>query len=664
MTDTFLNTLNSTDDNKEVVSPLLHDHEGRFSRKGEKRFKIVYDPDWLDTIMSILFVSFLFMADFILFAGSGSVKVFGDSIFPTPEISIVLCGIVLFLTLSVLIVCVFRKLKHILISIYALLFIYVIFQQFSQYYHHINIGTYVLPVYTILGIAIAGITFAIFEQNKLLYRILYVLAAGILFFNVYITYNKSEETHEFVESYSIAGNSETKGKKFIYLMLPDFPSYSYISTFHSPEAEITEHLITGFWQKNNFKLYNRAYTPETNYLHNMAAALNPTAKSGSSQHILKNRMLTEYWRFYNLRNEFIYLKDNELYDIFRKNNFQISAYKSRDFDMCRKNYFFNVNRCVEKVNRPTNLYDMDISSWAKAGILTIDWFSSMNLFNDMIPSLYKFLKPMMDVDKMPMVGTNYNNLYVVNSIKTFDILLEDIKKDKGKQAYFVFADVPSDMYIYDEFCKIRPQTEWLNRTNLPWIKRDYTYQRRNAYLQQVRCLTGKMEQFIEELKKADLWKDTVLIVQGISGVNNFSDTPIDDITEDFIANRLVGMAVHDSNMKKYEDDERLCSTSDFVAEYLYGFKNCNTDSLGWHHNITDELNTKISYLSKDINKNYRTDFTKWYKEWKQHNQTEKNADALIQSREEKNNENMPENAVPDIGDKFEEFELNDNVFAE
>ena len=55
---------------------------------------------------------------------------------------------------------------------------------------------------------------------------------------------------------------------------------------------------------------------------------------------------------------------------------------------------------------------------------------------------------------------------------SFDILFENIEEDKGKQAYFVFADIPSDMYIYDEFCKIRPQTEWINRTNLPWIKRD------------------------------------------------------------------------------------------------------------------------------------------------------------------------------------------------
>ena len=661
----FMNELNNTTGlREEAVSPLEHDQEGRFSRKGDKKHRFINDPNWLDTLLSVLFISFLLMAEFLLFAGSGSVKVFGDSIFPVPEICIILGGILLINTVLVLIVCKFRLLKHILNSFYALLFVYLIFKQFSQYYHYVNIGSYVVPMYILFGIATAVFTFIIFEQNRPLYRILYVTAAGILFLHVYMSYKGSEETHEFVESFNMQQSSDTKNKRFIYLMLPDFPSYSYISTFHTADAEDTRHIMTGFWQKNNFKLYNRAYTPETNYLYNMAAALNPTAKSDSRQHILKNRMLSEYWRFHNLRNEFIYLKDNELYDVFRKNNFQISAYKSRDFDMCRKNYLFNVNRCVEKVNRPTNLYEMDISVWSKAGILIVDWFSGMDLFNNMVPSLYGFLTPMMNADKLPMVGTNYNNLYVVNSIKTFDILLEDIKKDEGKQAYFVFADVPSDMYIYDEFCKIRPQTEWLNRTNLPWIKRDYTSQRRYAYLQQTRCLTGKMEQFIEELKKEDLWKDTVMIIQGTSGVNNFSDNPIDDVTEDFIATKMVGMAVYDSGMSKYESDERLCSTSDFVAEYLYGFKNCNADSLGMHDNIINILNNKISYLSKDMYQDYTAQFDNWYKQWKSANEAESTDNtSLIQSREDENNETLLDD-IPDLDDQFNEFELNDNVFAE
>ncbi len=662
----FMNELNSTKDNKVVISPLSHDHEGRFSRKGDKKNIVFYNPEWLDTLLSIIFISLLLMTDFMLFASSGNVMTFGNSIFPTKEVMIIICGIILYSVACIIGFYKCRRIKHIIVSFYALFFIYMIFKQFSQYYNYVNIGTYVVPIYTVIGIAFAVTTFFVFEQGRQIYRILYIVAIAVLFLHIYISYLSSTETHEYIEAFNIQKPSDTKSKKFVYLMLPDFASYSYISTFHSPEAEETRHIVRGFWQKNNFKIYNRAYTPERSYLYNMAAALNPSAKSETQKHILKNRLLTEYWRFYNLRNEFVYLKDTELYDIFRKNKFQISAYKSRDFDMCRKNYAFNVNRCVEKVNRPTNLYDMDnISLLSKTGILMIDWLSSIDLFNSILPSLYKFLEPVANVDKMPMVGTNYNNLYVVNSIKTFDILLEDMKKDEGKQAYFVFADVPSDMYIYDEYCHIRPQTQWLNKTNLPWVKRDYTYQRRDAYLQQTRCLIGKMEYFIDELKKAELWDDTVLMIQGTSGLNNFQSTPIDDVTEDFIANRLVEMAVHDSSMTKPENNDRLCSTSEFVAEYLYGFDKCNSENLGFHVNLINEINRKISYLLKDVNNNYAAKFSEWYEKWKAANgQAEQEEDVnLIVSREDENDEILQNEEINDLSAEFEKLELND-ILAE
>ena len=64
----FLNEFYNKDDDddkfikeqKKVVSPLEHDQEGRFSRKADKQQnKTVYDPNWLDSLLCILFISFL-----------------------------------------------------------------------------------------------------------------------------------------------------------------------------------------------------------------------------------------------------------------------------------------------------------------------------------------------------------------------------------------------------------------------------------------------------------------------------------------------------------------------------------------------------------------------------------------------------------------------------
>ena len=663
----FMNDVNESKDNKSAISPLAHDFEGRFSRKGKIVPKEIYNPLWLDTLLSVLFISFLLVSDFMLFAGSGNVKVFEGGILPQPEILIVISGLVLFSVGIIWLLIKRKRLKNIILSLFVLFFIYIIYQQFSQYHNRINIGIYLVPAYLILGIIFAVITYAFFENERPIYKVLYVVAAGVIFGHIYISYMNDNEPYDFIESYNTQHPSDNGNKKFIYLILPNLIAPSYISTFQTSEADSTKHIINGFWQKNNFRVYNRAYTPEIYYFYNMALALNPTAQIGAEKHILKNKRITEYWRFHNLRNEFIYLKNNELYDIFRKNNFQISAYKSRDFDMCRQNYSYNVNRCVEKINRPANLYDMnDVSLLSKSGILLIDWLSSIKLFNPLLSTVYNFLHPIVNVDKMPMVGTNYNNLYVVNSIKTFDILLEDIKKDEGRQAYFVFADIPSDMYIYDEYCRIRPQNQWLNRTNLPWIKQDYTYQRRDAYLQQTKCLIGKMEYFIEQLQAENIWKDTVLIIMGTSGLNNFQSKQIADIAEDFMANRLVSMAIRDSEMKTFENNEQFCSIEDIIAGYLYGHNKCNNDKLDIHTNTINEVNRRIGYLSKDINDNHIAEFEKWYADWQAaNNKTSENGeDNLIKIRNEENETEIQSENYTSESKYNEKFELNNPLFSE
>ena len=81
------------------------------------------------------------------------------------------------------------------------------------------------------------------------------------------------------------------------------------------------------------------------------------------------------------------------------------------------------------------------------------------------------------------IKKNGDTVYYDNelSIKTFDILLQNIEEDKGQQAYFVFVDLLSNMYIYNEFCQIKPTDEWYDISSLPWIKNDLSQQRQLAY---------------------------------------------------------------------------------------------------------------------------------------------------------------------------------------
>ena len=114
-----------------------------------------------------------------------------------------------------------------------------------------------------------------------------MVAAGMLFVHVYIAYIGHHNQPEFLESY----NSQKKGKgaeeKFVYFFLPNLSSYSYMAMDKSPTAFKTRKIINGFYQKNKFIVYPKAFAPEESFLQNMVRALNPESKEASIEKLSK-----------------------------------------------------------------------------------------------------------------------------------------------------------------------------------------------------------------------------------------------------------------------------------------------------------------------------------------------------------------------------------------
>ncbi len=656
----FLEDLN-TANNSGAVSPLNHDYDGRFSRKGSKKIKKA-PSKWWTTLIIILFTTILPATDLILFAGSGNIKVFEKSVLPIPE---VVMGFGCFFAIMTVISLLLHKsveLKSAFAGLVAFAFIYAVFRQFSQIQQTIELGATSIQTSIIAGIVIGVMVFVVFVQDKLVYKILLLMSSVIMFSQVYMTYMRSMEPHEFVESFNNQKPDNSKRKLYIHFMFPNLVSYPYFSSLMTAEATRTKNIITGFYQKNKFKIYSNAYTPENEYLNNMIISFNPLSDKYSYEQIMDTKLLSEYWRFHNLRDEYIYLKNNQLYDIFRKNKFQISAYKSRDFDMCHAKHKINVNRCIEKINQPTNIYSMSLSTWAKTKVLFVEWFASLHLLNNM-SSLYNTLAAFVNVDKAPMVGVNYNNLYVVNSTKTLDILYDDIKKDSGKQAYFVFVDIPSNMYIYDEYCRLKTQDEWYDMANLPWISTNYDKQRKLAYFQQTKCLYGKLQQFIDRLKADQLWNDTVMVIQGTSGVNNFQNFKQEKFDDNFLSNRLVNMAFHDKQMVEYQVNDSFCPTQSILAEYLFN-RPCKPSNLGVHNSLVANVRSQINRLNVGINEDQINKFEKWYSDWKDYNQeaiTSENFD--IYKKENHDAIYTIEDAEPE-DETADNIQINQNIESE
>lgn len=603
---------------EEVIAPLSHDTTGAFSRSGKPVTKEKFDPEWFDTLLVALYVFFICAVDLILFAGSGSLPVFENSVFPVGEVSVILGGIIIFsllVTVPFHLCQVDRIAKHIAAGVVTLLVVYVIFRQFFQYYQLYAIGTYMVPLSVFVAFFLAGVAFALFEQDKILYRVFFVVAVGVLFLNVYTTYHNSSETAKFAEIRNKQKETMGDEKRVVYLMLPNLSSYAYLSTLNTPEALEVRDIIQGFYQKNNFKIFSKAYTPDFSYVDSMVRTFNPSSDKSSKQHIMSSQLLDKYWRFHNPKSEYVHLQNNELYDFLKKNKYQISAYKSRDIDMCRKNHKFNVTRCVEKVNRPINLRNHGMSLGQRTKVLAMEWLTSMHLFGD-LSSVYKFINKAVNLNYVPVTHIDFSNLYVVDSYKTLDLVLNDIQKDMGKQAYFVFMDMPSNMYVYDEFCRIKDSSQWQSMVNMPWVRGDTKAEKQTAYLQQTLCLYGKLEQFIENLQENNLLKDTVIVVQGLSGVHDFkSDSTHDNSINTFLGDKSVVMAIYDDKIANKDIDTRLCSTNQILAEYLFPEKKCREHLEGYHINIADGISERLSTLTQKIKESTVEKFEHWYKNW-------------------------------------------------
>ncbi len=609
--------MNDKDVIHNAKSPLKTDEKGRFSRKGKVINKLLPFYPFFDDVYVILFSFFLVAIDFVLFAGSGNIEIFKDSFFPIPEVMLNL-GI-FFLVIS-LIVAIFHKSVNIkagIASAFAFFFVFVIYKQFSQLNQSINAGDNSLPISIIIGIIFAFIAFGVYSKPKTIYKIFLTLTPIILFFNICSSLDKQDK-NEFItinnaEQQDTVGNDE----RLIYFMLPNFISYNQIDTWKTDNVSDTVNLTLGFYQKNNFKVFNNAYVETPEYFDNWVMFLNPKAKKDTiKNYTLKTMLLSGYWKFSNLNYNNINLKENELYDYLSYQGFQISAYKSRNIDLCRKNHQMNVQRCIEKVNKPTNIYDTGLSLMTRTNILFMEWFFSLKIGNML--SFYEHLASKLNMPDQPQISIMYNNLYVVNSIKFFDILFDNIKEDTGKQAYFVFADIPSDMYIYDEFCRIKPKDKWFDRANLPWIKKDYTKERKEAYLQQYRCLYGKMQQFMEKMKDADLLSNTKIVLMGASNVNNFQSKPSDDYVERFMDNNLVSMAIYDGTNDKFEIDTSICSIKNIMMKQLFDIGECG-EIENIHEQIALNLKNQLNKTRPQKPDEHIKDFDAWYEKWKEVN---------------------------------------------
>ncbi|MBQ8870211.1 MAG: hypothetical protein IJ019_02405 [Alphaproteobacteria bacterium] len=635
----------------------------KFSRSCEVPEKFKISDEILGFILKSLYVFLLLSINMVLFAASGNMTIFGPNGMLFYEVLILLLCLAVF---SFVIIGMFYKyapVQNIICSLFTFGFIIILFNQFYQLDAKAFLGDFFdnylvdftptflykysnIIVAFILSLMFSWLVFAVSVKVFSVYVLLFLITfVGIVKHDFT---NHKQQQHDFIEVYnSQTQSSENKSyNKFIYIMLPNFASHKYFEMTDNFFAKSTYDLMMGFLAKNNFEVFSNSYIENDDQFMNVVQSVNTYSTKTPEEHTLDTIVLNKYWNFFNINDEYVFLKDNQLFDSFKKAGYNISAYKSRGIDICHKNHQLNVDRCVEKINRPVNVYDSGIPLMGRTQLLFAEWISSMGISN--FAPLYKFLKVFSEPEKLPLIGINYNNLYVINSIKIFDILVENIFSDNGAQAYFVYTDIPSDMFIYDEFCNIKPREKWINMENLPWIRENNSLLKYKSYMEQTRCLYGKLQYFIDQLDNKQLLDKTVIIINGVSSNHNFNDMRYKDFTQRFINDKMVALAIITPDNKNFKINDKICASKDIINNYLYNSDNCDEAEFDFPVSIKNKVvkelindDIETEYIEKSIDI-----FKKWYKKWQLSNSNNTDIDIIkeqsVQMVDDIDVQNIPE----------------------
>ena len=600
----------------------------------------------INWIIKALILSSLISINFLIYAGAGSYNMFSATSLLTPEVWMIL-GSIFVISFFIMYIFSFSELfSNLIISVVVYYFVIAMLNQFAAFdknamlssmaatYISPDLGlllTYVSHIVVAIILAILSFFFLTFSSKTKIFGCLIIL----IMFNLLIVFTQFSDKREHqkfnILKEEVLNIKNASGKNFIFIGLPGLSSYSYLDKTikelpkNSPEIQSiqkTMNIMLGFYAQNHFQLYPQAYVNYLNPAQNFAQSLNANSAKSEQEYRLKNIYADRFWNFNQLNNKDVYLKQSRIYDTFKKAKYNINAYQNSGIELCKIDNEMAVNRCVERNSLPIDIDNMNLTTKQKMLLLTAQWLESTGLFSN-LENIYTPLKSIVDVDKFPLVGISYKNIDIKNSANVLDIVAQDIKQSNGNTAYFINLALPSDTFIYDEFCKIKPREQWINKNDVAWIKTINTKDKREAYADQLRCVYGSLQKFINDIKKQNKEKDTVIFIQGLSGLNGI-DTPTVQKTflDEFMNQKFVDVAIKDPLKGDFKLNNISCSAPNILKQYLYRQKTCpEYKEFKFTNNLLQTIkNTlhKFQVSETQISQSVKQ-YEDWYKEWQKQN---------------------------------------------
>ncbi|MBR1605487.1 MAG: hypothetical protein IJ660_05225 [Alphaproteobacteria bacterium] len=584
------------------------------------------------SLLLAVLLTLLVTFDFVLYMHSGSVFLAEGGINLPVLINIVyifaVCLVLMLLTFL------FPPLQFILFSgICAILTIGFMtqFLQIDRSQYLVAVFSSVLDpslLYMIDGIShwiVAGVVFVIayYLLSVSTYKSL-ITFSGVIFFIILCFFGvdliSGKAPEQISEIYhSTENNFAPQKKKMIFLFMPHAAPYSVISAESRnkmDKRELLQQVELGFLVKNGFKVYSNAYVTGESDETNMVEMLNVLDNKVYKEHILRDVALTSLWKFKSAQRPNIFLKDNQLYDIFQKAQYKVNTTQTQQIELCKKNGQYVSDRCLSRISLPMDITTRGFPVEDRTTILMYQWLNSFELISNQY--VVSALQSVLNKTEMKRLAYPYERLYVVNSFQVLQKLLDTIAEDRDAGVYFVYLNFPDDLLVYDEWCKLKPYVRW-NTLN-PRFKTSMMYANSTDYNEQMLCLWGQMSDFMQNLVSSGQADNLTLVLHGVSGIERMQNTA-KSFVDQFKNQNLVFMAIRDPEAQ-FSVNRRVCHSRDLLRQHLFGQLCQEYNTMQYSQTAKETLlaELKDSGIKKYMIPRALSGYEKWLENWQMNRQ--------------------------------------------
>lgn len=610
--------------NEIINQPLVLKKKSRSSRfaswSGEGNF-------FYDKLLRVIYIFLLFALNFVMFIYSINAKLMEDGVC-NQAVLYILGGFFVLSLVLILFLSFSKDLQNLVCAIFTMIFVAMFFYQFALFDVDNFVETWldkkaswltficIIPSNWLIGLLFGVAIFFLFRYTFFMLFISLVLMSascvGVL---------KNEKLKNSKDEYVIVKKlSSNVGQRretnVVYFMIPKFPSYQFLSSVRDVNFRELRNLMIGFFATNDFEIYPNAFVENKNTMDNVVDIINQVDYNSTTSGYRGYAEFINDWDFIHGGLNYRGLEDNKLYAHLRKAGFGVSTYSLPNFNICLTKGSVNTDRCVIKGYKSVSVYDKNQTLEKNIYTLLTEWLVNMKQRD--FKSLAKELARNSGIKGYNVTAEN-RRVSIEGATKIFDTLNTHVAKDVDGQVYMVYVDLPSDIYIYDEYCNLKDRKDWVSLKDNSLVNGGIDLKRK-AYVEQTKCLLGKLQNFMDELNRNGKINKTDVFVQGVSSIRELSTMTVGNYGN-FVTDKLVTLGIRKYKKPKFLINANVCLASDFTKtllrnqDYCYSVDNMKMPE-GEARNLKKNLiNNSVLRGGKitSIAVNYKD----WYESFKQ-----------------------------------------------